>query len=941
MAVGVTMEHDDDIYELSPDEELGPSQKKRSGQVFRTGSTEGEAGLDENIIDSILANAPETEPQPKSAFEDEKKKLRLLEGKIAEAYEELEQKQQEFEPLKKEMEKRRKELKDKENQIQSIVEELEGKKQENDEIKKKLLKQEMKTSQLQDELELREKAMREREQEFNLQERKFTEKLSLSQNRESQLREREQSLMLSKKEVEERDARIQESKSYLKAQIERITAEKNGIENENARLKSEKEQMQTDKRMFERKLGILKRKEEKLLQRERELEKTLTKLKRGEDRESQLERSLEEMEDKYRNKTADVEKLRNDLELQQQALAAERAQLEREKLSLKSLENSMKKKSEEQERRFEEKLIHLETTGTAPIPQEPQMKEELFDDDFSSVLSELEEAKMDETADESLDEDFNDIIEDLVQDHDESTTEGQNEVNNSLDELDDLTEVFPENDEFTKITSLEEAPPGQETLEMPSGPEPDPESGSDQTNDHFSTQQLRDIMGAQNLSPQEQEKKIAHFRSIIEHFKERGYNVIKVQRALRTNDFMLIQEQMLDFMKRVQRLKEIEKELKPLDREGFEETIYVIKDKLKNPEALARIEKTVASLQKKVELQDQKLKKKKDSEFQMVTAMFRTLEQKYDLTQYSEDVYDIRTKLNNPELLDFSDLSKLSSSIKKAEYTISQKVKKKKEERLHETIKLEITEFKKKGYKVKRLDEALKIDLRRAEKLYLEYISNIDRLEELRGELEGLNTMGFEKDHAELEEMMNDPAKVDFVVDALASIKRKIRVKRIQNLDLSLKEKREEPAVMAGSLNLSETTAATPSFALGSKEEQPKFQPKAAEDIEKPKVKKCPKCKLGRIIIPPKIRPIRVKCQSCGAEFLITGDARDEDDAKKTAPNPFDGQNYGGRESKMEAPPQATPEPPKPKVVDGKCPQCGNQLIPGSDFCGFCGFRVD
>jgi len=975
------MENDDDvIHELSLEDEVGSTQKKRSGMVIKTSAADNVPGDDEDVGD-------------RAGLKSQKKKLLGLKTKVTEAFEKLNSRQEEIEARETETKEREQELSKKEKTFKAMEKELDDKQNEHERLESELQKKEEALDQLKEELDTRGNELGEREKEIDEREKEFKERaqeldekgrkaeefLRQAAEKEKNVQEKEQFLLLGKKELEERDAQIEESKSYLKAELERITAEKNGIENENRRLKKEKNELQEEKselqrekKMFEHKIEVLKKKEAKLLEKENVIEKTLQKMRKGEDMESKLLKEIEKREEKLLEETASSERLKDELKNEREALEKAKEELESTKRRLKEDEGGLKERAAQLEEEFHKRFYQLEKEAPVASLHPAPKQEEGFEEEFSGVLDELKSEREEGQSSEELFEGLEkleeaeertaasssviDDIDGIADFIEREKTEGEEEEPSAEVEIEDVVEGTDVGDE---ILEAEDVVGGvDESIEAAKSEEfaeedallkelEDISTNGKNINDNLSsTEMSSENMAAQNLSPEEQAKKIQQYRSIIGHFKENGYNVIKVVRALERNDFDLVRKRMLDFMEKVQKLKEVEKELNSINIDGMEDTIHVIRSKLKDPEAIHRIEKTMAAVRKKVEEKVKVKREKKAKELDKVKGLFKSLEEKYDLGDYAEEIYDIRSKLGNPELLSILDLSKLSTHIKQLENTIAQKEQKKKEKRLRETIKLEILEFKKKGYRVKPLEEALSKDLQSAEKLYLDYLTNIDRLEELRRELDDMNTVDFEKERKNLEEQMNNPTKIDTVEDGLNSLKRKVRLKRIKAMDLTLREKQDEGAAPT-SFNLGGESAGPGDVAAEAKSESPlekpiskvKPEPKPRPlvgPLEKPRVKVCPNCKKGRIVIPPKVRPIRVNCQSCGKEFLITGDSAPERPAPKEKPHPFDGQDYV--EEKTTA--GETSSPKTLPVEEGKCPSCGVDLIEGSDFCGFCGYKV-
>ena len=981
---------EDDIYELNPEDELGSSGKKRSGMVVKT------SGFSEASFDGPARDDSPAFKSKEDRLLEMKKQINHAAESLAKRSQELEERETNLKDLEAPTKKRARELDRKEEECQEL---LDGLQDREDALAQEREEFTLKTESFED----REATMLQREKVLEaehgrIEELRFsfeTERQELHGKAE-EVEKREKYLKLSQRDLKRLDDKVKESKSELKeknaqllgekekliAQRENLIAEKNGIENENRRLRKEKEELEQEKKehqrerqLFLKKIDILKKREAKLKAREKEIETTLHKMKSGEDRESQLLQEMEDKEEKLRSENACVERLKSELEVEQDALGQAKTQLELAQKHIQEQEEALKGRSKQLEEEFQQRFFQMEKEGSAPSAGMPELEPFPAPEPFTArgptvdVSSILDELKADDDEVPAPEpeipaytpepaagmSDLDDIDSFLEQEREDDDEEDDSEL---LE--DDEDELVEDTDELLDLDDLEEEPEEKEQPQpLPSLPQ-SPPSGKDIKDDEFAGfDSSSDIMAARNLSPEEQDKKIQQYRNYITHFKENGYDVIKVSRAFQQNDFNLIKEKMLDFMEKVQKMKEVEKELGALESEinsnnitGFDETLHVIRTKLKAPEALARVQKTMESLKKKVDTEKGKRLAAKMKEFDKVKDMYDALEARYSLEDYAEELYDIRSQLSNPQLLDLKDISKLSTTIKKLEHDITDREQKKRQGRLQETIELEIKSFKEKGYRVKALEDALRKDIKDAEKLYLDYLTNIDRLDEMRREMDNLNTAGFEKESEEIRDMMSSPMKVDHIEDAIHSLKRKIRVKRIKSMDLTLKEKYQDDnkkGKKTGSMNLDSGGAKseTPPPSTSPLERPVSTRTEPLQPVipnsEKPKVKVCPNCKTGRIVIPPKIRPIRVNCQTCGKEFLITGDpvpAKAEPKKTTGTVDAFDGQQFDEEKGGAPAQGKLGPAAIAQAVQKGICPSCDAALIKGSDFCGFCGFRI-
>ena len=70
-------------------------------------------------------------------------------------------------------------------------------------------------------------------------------------------------------------------------------------------------------------------------------------------------------------------------------------------------------------------------------------------------------------------------------------------------------------------------------------------------------------------------------------------------------DLNLIKRKLEEYERRIQRLKELERELNSLNTEGFESEANAISSKLKDPRKVEEVEKAIVALKNKIELKEQ------------------------------------------------------------------------------------------------------------------------------------------------------------------------------------------------------------------------------------------------------------------------------------------------------------------------------------------------
>ncbi|MDD4934128.1 MAG: hypothetical protein PHO89_11785, partial [Methylacidiphilaceae bacterium] len=99
-----------------------------------------------------------------------------------------------------------------------------------------------------------------------------------------------------------------------------------------------------------------------------------------------------------------------------------------------------------------------------------------------------------------------------------------------------------------------------------------------------------------NAAREVQRKKLAEFRDKIAEYQAEGYETMRLERAL-SRDVDFIAKEFLVFKIKVAKLKELEDELRTLDRTGIENEALELEKDLKNPDKITEIRERLSALQ--------------------------------------------------------------------------------------------------------------------------------------------------------------------------------------------------------------------------------------------------------------------------------------------------------------------------------------------------------
>lgn len=377
---------------------------------------------------------------------------------------------------------------------------------------------------------------------------------------------------------------------------------------------------------------------------------------------------------------------------------------------------------------------------------------------------------------------------------------------------------------------------------------------------------------------------IDQYRRDIEDFRARGYNVSRMYDIF-TRDVETIREAVLKYMQDVNQLKEIENELEELGTAGYEDDVLSLNALLKDPDSLEQAKAFLSRLKLSLGKREEKRRLQTVRE---IEELFDQIMIEYSdvIGQFARTIDEIKASIIDLEMTSGSDAHQVKKLIYELKDSLVRARLTREREGEVETIREELRELKRKGFRVEEIEDLLSRNMKLATDLYDEFSSNASRLLEIEAELATLPSRGFEKEIAEIRSMLRDTDKVLLVQNRLTSLKRRIRL-------------------------------------AGIKTKMNRIRTPADGKRTGPTRMTCPKCG-GTVPISSDERPLKVNCSACGTEYHLKRVPVQEERSSAPA-SPAD--------------PSRPPVPGPPPGPD-TCPKCGSALLPDSVFCGICGHRM-
>jgi len=471
-------------------------------------------------------------------------------------------------------------------------------------------------------------------------------------------------------------------------------------------------------------------------------------------------------------------------------------------------------------------------------------------------------------------------------------------------------------------------------------------------------------------------REIEGYRHSIDDFRARGYNVSRLY-GIFSMDIDVIRKEVLEFMEDVRRLKELENELRKLDTSKFEKEVGYLRTLLKNPDAVKEAESYFEDLKARILNQEKEGRERKSRE---IEELFDDVLKEYEkeAEAHADEIEDIKASLIDMERMPMENLFALKKKVKRLKDTLERDRRREKERKRKIAITTDLREWSERGFNVSRIEALLDRDLREASELYMDFLPKAERLLKLERELQSLDTTGFERQVDEIMAEIHNPDKVLEVEKNLESLKRRIRLSNIQKAGREGK-KLAKPAM--GRTGPTEMTCPKCGGVVPIPSDErplrvrcsncgteftlkripvPEEQPTQAPGAQMPPPPVSSGAPLPAQTPPP---PNRVPAPPAStypqAQMPQAQPAPQPGYPQaQTAPAPLPNRPPPPPAAGYpQAPPQQAPpipppnRPPAPPAqyttpskapeTPARCPRCGAEILPGSKFCGVCGYPIE
>lgn len=327
----------------------------------------------------------------------------------------------------------------------------------------------------------------------------------------------------------------------------------------------------------------------------------------------------------------------------------------------------------------------------------------------------------------------------------------------------------------------------------------------------------------------EDTQKRMEFTKQLEQWAEEGFHVERLRQSVEEDDLVNLRRNFVIFRIRIQKMRELARQLEALADPVFKEDRDRILPLLKDINNLEQAEKEMDELRQKVERAREEDGKRTDFENKMrdweaqgfnVDRLERALA-KDDMDFISKEflVFKIRMqKLEElreeltvlilsaknfvPEvegirtlLKDVDSISEIRENISTLKATIEEKreeIKRKEEDerRLREELETKLTKWATQGINVEELERGLDGPLDVVQASFDEYERGIARISRLREELAGLDTMGYEGEVALISNKLSDIRAAVEAEEELELLKEKIRRGSMAGQQVQVEEER-------------------------------------------------------------------------------------------------------------------------------------------------------
>jgi hypothetical protein len=318
-----------------------------------------------------------------------------------------------------------------------------------------------------------------------------------------------------------------------------------------------------------------------------------------------------------------------------------------------------------------------------------------------------------------------------------------------------------------------------------------------------------------------QRKKLEEIRKKMEDWREQGYEVSRLERLM-GQDVETVTKEFLMFKIRLQKLHELEEELRSLDTGGFESERSAIERNLRNIDKLGEIRDRLSELELNIgkrmaeEVRVQEERRKLQGEYlakmsawleegfyvdQLESALGKpSAEMAADFKRFEESVMAIRQIRERLEELSSSGYEELIARIREKLRDVSRmdearrdihelwerierrkkeiEGRRKEEDDLRLNIVKQIEAWEGMGYDVRSLEKRAggrMEDLRRA---MINFRMKIERMQGLHGILEAMDTRGFETEADQIRARMKEIERGEEVESEINALKEKIQAKK-------------------------------------------------------------------------------------------------------------------------------------------------------------------
>jgi len=342
---------------------------------------------------------------------------------------------------------------------------------------------------------------------------------------------------------------------------------------------------------------------------------------------------------------------------------------------------------------------------------------------------------------------------------------------------------------------------------------------------------------------EEEAGKRGEFKSKMEEWKAKGYNVDRLVRALVRDDTDFISKEFLVFKIRLQKLEDLREELNviALSAKDFAGEVEAIRDLLKDVDAISEIRERISELKAKIDEKRAEARRFEEEERELreilgtnltqwatqgyiveelesvfegpldvVQAAFEEFERSItkmnsiredletiDTSGFEGDVALIHSKLSDVRRLVEAeeDLEVLREKVSRAKMVGRQLQDD--EERMRKELEEKISTWKDQGYDVSSLEALLDKDLAELRKAFVVFRIRVARLKDLEEELKTMDPTGFEEEFRVLQSLTKDVGRIQDVSNTITDLHLAIKQRRADERRRKEEERKEREAFAA------------------------------------------------------------------------------------------------------------------------------------------------